>query len=336
VPNIAKAYVLGMPIGYATPIAVSERSGQNLTNYAVGIPLTSSWDGWDIVKSDGSDIYFLDENINPLYFWIENFDYTNKRAIIWTNIPSLPANSTKKIYLVYGAGNPYIGYRNPYNVFTFFDHFDESVLPSSWSKTMINYGTNNTVSSWSTRVSSSLLTITTTGGDIWIVSQFPFVYINTALSSFAVRVKYQSDNMASLATSWAKAGIVVAASDLSYVAVFVRAYNYYLQIWEGYKGTSQIEYHGSGNINPPLYLELRFTPNLFKAYYSGDLYTWNLWKSWTPYHTSFPLIGLSAISHGSGTINADFDYIYIRPYVDPEPSVTIGSSVRLLRDLDTL
>jgi len=119
-PNIAKLYYFARKV---TPIDVKENSGNNLTNYQVMIQLTSSWDGWSRVSSDGSDVYFTDSSGNPLYFWIESWDYTNKNAIIWVKIPSLPANSTVRIYLHYAGTNPYASYRNGDNVFIFFDDF---------------------------------------------------------------------------------------------------------------------------------------------------------------------------------------------------------------------
>jgi len=123
-PTLAQTYY---PVYYfegrITPIDVKENSGNNLTNYQVMIQLTSSWDGWSYVKSDGSDIYFTDTSGNPLYFWFESWDYTNKNAIIWVKIPSIPANSTVRIYLHYAGTNPYVSYRNGDNVFIFFDDF---------------------------------------------------------------------------------------------------------------------------------------------------------------------------------------------------------------------
>jgi len=119
-PTLAQTYYIP---GIATPIDVKENSGNNLTDYQVMIQLTSSWDGWSYVKSDGSDIYFTDSSGNPLYFWFESWDYTNKNAIIWVKIPSIPANSTVRIYLHYAGINPYSSYRNGDNVFIFFDDF---------------------------------------------------------------------------------------------------------------------------------------------------------------------------------------------------------------------
>jgi len=132
-PNIAKIYwLLYYFQGRITPIDVKENSGSNLTDYQVMIQLTSSWDGWSLVASDGSDIYFTDSSGNPLYFWIEKFDYTNKNAIIWVKIPSLPASSTIRIYLRFGVlPNPYSSYRDGTKTFDFFDDFNDGVVDTS-------------------------------------------------------------------------------------------------------------------------------------------------------------------------------------------------------------
>jgi len=119
-PTLAQTYYFSRRI---TPIDVKENSGSNLTDYQIMINLTSSWDGWSLVASDGSDIYFTDSSGNPLYFWFEIWDYTNKNAIIWVKIPSIPANSTVRIYLHYAGINPYSSYKSGDNVFIFFDDF---------------------------------------------------------------------------------------------------------------------------------------------------------------------------------------------------------------------
>ena len=88
-PTLAKVYYL--TAGYKTPIDITEQAGQDLSDYQVKIVLDSSWDGWDKVSPTGSDIFFLDEYGNPLYFWIEKFDKTNYLAILWVKLPELLA-----------------------------------------------------------------------------------------------------------------------------------------------------------------------------------------------------------------------------------------------------
>ena len=55
-------------------------------------------DFWNNVKSDGSDIRIADQNYSQLYFWIEEFDYSGKYAVIWVKIPA----NTTELYIAYG------------------------------------------------------------------------------------------------------------------------------------------------------------------------------------------------------------------------------------------
>lgn len=122
-PNIAK--LLALTGARRTPIDITEQAGLDLTDYQIYIKLGTGWDGWDYVADDGSDIYFLDSLGNPLYFWIEEFDKANKLARLWVKVPSIPANGKVRIYLCYGGTNPFAQYRNPREVFIFFDDFTE-------------------------------------------------------------------------------------------------------------------------------------------------------------------------------------------------------------------
>lgn len=117
-------------VGFRTPIIITERSGQDLVDYQVRIVLDDTWDGWDYLI-DGSDIYFLDEQGNPLYFWIEELDKANKYAVIWVKIPSLPANGKTEIFMFFGGKNPYLIYNNPYKVFLVYDDEQRTLYPSS-------------------------------------------------------------------------------------------------------------------------------------------------------------------------------------------------------------
>jgi len=80
---------------------------------------------WNNVKSDGSDIRIADQNYSQLYFWIEEFDYSGKYAVIWVKVEA----GTSELYIVYG--NPSAtksAYENPEQVFEFFDDFEDGVL----------------------------------------------------------------------------------------------------------------------------------------------------------------------------------------------------------------
>ncbi len=113
-------------------IVITERSGHDLINYVVNVTLTPSWSGWDYVLSNGSDIFFVDSSGNPLYYWIEEFNYSGREATIWVKVPYIPASSNTTIYMFYGytetlGRNPYLSYDDPRKTFIFFDDME------SWS-----------------------------------------------------------------------------------------------------------------------------------------------------------------------------------------------------------
>ena len=85
-------------------------------------------DFWNNVKSDGSDIRIADQNYSQLYFWIEEFDYANKKAVIWVKIPA----NTTELYIAYG--NPSAlpsAYNDGEQVFELFDDFSGTELDTT-------------------------------------------------------------------------------------------------------------------------------------------------------------------------------------------------------------
>jgi len=78
-------------------------------------------DFWANVKSDGSDIRAFDQAKEQLYFWIEEWDYANKTAVIWVNLTA----GSSELNIAYG--NPSAAksdYENPTQVFELFDDFE--------------------------------------------------------------------------------------------------------------------------------------------------------------------------------------------------------------------
>jgi len=76
---------------------------------------------WDYVRTDGLDIRVFDKDMNQLYFWIERFNYTERKATIWINV----TKDSVEVNIAYG--NPLAGkssYEDPAKVFILFDDFD--------------------------------------------------------------------------------------------------------------------------------------------------------------------------------------------------------------------
>jgi len=97
--------------GRIRPIHLVERTGSNYTDLPVKIVLNASNFGdWSLVSPDGSDIYFTGPYGAPLRYWIESIDTVAQEAVIYVEVPSLPAYGETTIYMHYGGVNPYASY----------------------------------------------------------------------------------------------------------------------------------------------------------------------------------------------------------------------------------
>jgi len=92
---------------YKTTISVQENSGSSLTNYQVllrisGSQLHPNYD-W---SSAGDDLRILDQDDNTAVpFYIDNWNAANQTAEVWIKLTTLPANSTRNLYLYYGKSD---------------------------------------------------------------------------------------------------------------------------------------------------------------------------------------------------------------------------------------
>ena len=94
---------------------------------------------WSLVRSDGFDIRAFDHLFNQLWFWVEMFDYTNKKAKIWVRLPE----NSEELNIAFGNEKAYeSSYNNRDNTFEFFDDFDTK--KPEWS---LNYATIDTTNS---------------------------------------------------------------------------------------------------------------------------------------------------------------------------------------------
>jgi len=115
-----------------------------ITDYPVKIDLSQAPSSFWNNVIDGTDIYFLDSNGNPLYYFIEYIDKTNKKGIAWVKI-TLSANSSTTIQMYFGGSNPYSSYNTP-NIFLLFDHFDGTNVDTTKWNVIIDTGGSVTVS----------------------------------------------------------------------------------------------------------------------------------------------------------------------------------------------
>src|SRR5574341_610437 len=132
IPNLSNSG--GGTWSYYRGVTIKENSGTILTNYQVRVELNSENFDFSKAKFDGSDIRFSADN-EEVNYWIEEWNSEEKNAMIWVEVPSMPANNAIKIKMYYG--NPSANrVSNGDRVFEFIEEF-ESINETKWC---INYG----------------------------------------------------------------------------------------------------------------------------------------------------------------------------------------------------
>jgi len=305
--------------GYRTPITVTERSGNSLTDYAVKITLDSSWGGWSYVSSDGSDIFFTDDQENPLYFWIEQWDYANKHAVIWVKVPSIPANGTVTVYMWFGGDNPYASYRDPEQVFMFFDDFES-----------YNEGSVDGQGGWVVRRvgGSGYANVIVYNGRKWldIYSTYDMTTVVHPLEvskGVAMRLRAYAARAAE--------AFEMMFCDSSTLESHGHPANMYEVVWWGWANTyTKIRKF----VGATPYELAQVSDSHSVGYYTLD-FVWRsdgtligirdgseVIRATDTTFSSFPEIGLGVWEGEEVYV----DWVLVRPYTDPEPSVTVGSS----------
>ncbi|MBK5285954.1 MAG: DUF2341 domain-containing protein, partial [Bacteroidia bacterium] len=103
--GILSENIFSQPTGWqhVMPVAVTENSGSTLVNYQLHLTINTQALIANLqMNSNGDDIRFkgncLGTNLN---YWIESGINTASTSI-WVEIDTLPANSTKTIFMFYG------------------------------------------------------------------------------------------------------------------------------------------------------------------------------------------------------------------------------------------
>jgi hypothetical protein len=110
-----------------------EIDGDNINIYSsdgttILTTTTGGLDFWSKVQLDGKDIRVFDETYSQNYFWVEKFDYTNKKCIIWCKINA----GQEQLNIAYGNDSCLIsGYNDGNLTFEFFDDFENDL--SKWN-----------------------------------------------------------------------------------------------------------------------------------------------------------------------------------------------------------
>jgi hypothetical protein len=126
------------------PVIITN-SGGALTDYQVLITMnTAALIAGGKMRSDCGDIRVTDsDECTALSYWIEPQTINTTATNIWVKVPTIPANSTKTIYIYYGNASA-SSLSNGDNTFMFFDDFDDGVVNTSkWDVGVSTY--NNCV-----------------------------------------------------------------------------------------------------------------------------------------------------------------------------------------------
>lgn len=116
-----------------------------LIDYQVKVTLNSTNFDFSKTKTDGSDIRFTDsDEITLINYWFENYDSTEQVATIWIKVPSVPASSSKTIYLYYGNINA-SSTSSGRSTFSLFDDFENGDTVATYQNTPTYDGSGQAV-----------------------------------------------------------------------------------------------------------------------------------------------------------------------------------------------
>ena len=89
---------------YRTEVTIQETSGTTLTDHQVLLSLSSAdFDSNYAWSGSGDDVRVIDsDDSTPLDFYIESWDAVAEQARIWVRLASLPANSSRQIFVYVG------------------------------------------------------------------------------------------------------------------------------------------------------------------------------------------------------------------------------------------
>ena len=121
-------------------------NSNDLTDYQVLLEIVNDSTFFEDCKNEQKYLEFYDtDKATLLNHFVEEFDTTNKNAKIWIKVPSIPANSTKTIYLKINTRRT-TDLSNGENVFDFFDDFEGTEIDSDkWKTNSPNFSVENSI-----------------------------------------------------------------------------------------------------------------------------------------------------------------------------------------------
>ena len=292
---------------YRRPISITEKSGKDLTDYQVKIVISGDDPIWQHARSAGEDIRFCryaEEQM--LSYWIEKYDSTNKEAIIWVKVPSIPANSTIDIFMYYG-NEEVTSKSDGVATFVFFDDFDDldisdyTIVSGSFDVVEEPAGSGN-----------GILKGTASGVNL--------IVHNTANvgTQKVVRAKVRPDS------DTGAPGVVFGYQDSSnFYHVRIHAYEDQIQIYEWVSGSASKKGSTSVSISPGTWYILEA---IWKDANTIEAKLYDVNGNLLATATATMTGGFSSGKIGLRTYNpSSFDDFCIRNYTEPEPEISVGA-----------
>jgi len=270
-------------------VVLTENSGSTLSNYQVNfvVSYVSSK-----MKSDFSDLRFTDsDQVTPIPYWIESYT-ASVSASVWVKVPSIPASSTKSIYMYYGNSGA-TSASNGIATFEFFDDFNDGVKD-----------TNKWVTSG---------TVTETGGYLQVGSGADSIARQNSTGYPLLSGSYVLRHRGLVSVTGSQyAYIGLANSVLTRFALAPHTVNSYYT----YNGaTEQYTRNSAGQTSYATY-DIVWTASSVRYYQNGVLMAT---------HTNPPTVSMGAYLRAyTSSVYARCDWLLIHKYVSAEPSSVFG------------
>jgi hypothetical protein len=300
---------IGSSVGgfkYRKPITINNTQNSNaLTDYQVLVTLdTSSTISAGKMRSDCGDIRFTDsDGVTNLNYWLESGCNTTSTKI-WVKVPSIPASSTKTIYVYYG--NPSASSAsNGSATFIFFDHFESSTPNSQWI--IACNGATSTLNNPTSMLRFSSAT--------YNAAYYCKFVLNIQLTDFRADVKVAYISVTT--------GQGAAAPNIELAATTSGTWLSDVNILEAYWSPYNRAWNGPSVASASTPVGITYLTRVgsdLKGYYANT-------ASQPTYSVTNSTIGYLYIGYAPTYNNPtlDIDYVIVRKYTSPEPTTSVGT-----------
>jgi|GEM_PF-4572216 len=293
-------------------------STSDLTDYQV--ELTSPWLAGKM-NADFSDIRFTAaDGTTLLGYWMESYTASTS-AVFWVKVPSIPTGGTT-IYMYYGNSAAETT-SNGENTFIFFDDFNDGIVGNQWMRD--NAGSPNAISE--TARSNYLRLQTSNAFTDWWANVYNGAAVRAACpvsDNFEIVTKLDAPIKA---INHEQAGIGIRDNTNA---------NSGFKLIRVYSGANIVECDIIGNTASLGYtLEPATTDIYLRIWRNSNWYAsskttgdWVTVAQWSQSIANMNFVLFEATAHIGGTLNADFDWVFVRNRVVPEPAANDGDEER--------